>query len=847
MAARRSIMFPNGNGNNGLVALEMSSTTDWFRSGASYQAQTFFMRLRLSPQQNRNVATTGAPLINNLTVDYSIFGLNVSGSINIQVCGVHSTDTAAAGRIRVKNGTRVFYSDLLWTDGSGNWLDLPSDDILMLLESDGAEEWVTIVRPDGTFSEGVRSPLAGFTGFASVGAMNVGAGVGPVGGANGIKGGSLSDVALVRRSLTASERLRIGQGEEVTAVLGTGFAGRHYRLSGPGDLIQTSGTDPAPTLTVVDTGQTTAGLIRLQAGGTISGQRKSDGTAGVAIDTTKMWDGLVFAKNTATGIGELQIPLVNTGSGTDNFEARLMTWPTDNSNPTTAVTPWVRVNSSPVAAGAEVIGTMTYTAGPWRQIEVRSENDPTIRAASLRTGVGTVVEFHGQSEMEYHSRFELYTTDRTLREADTSLAVDNLASYVKNQSRAPLASAYASRARVERGPVENIGPGYGFCALGKQWTALYPGECIMFVQFGIASSGRTAWTNNTAISGTTYLSFGTLGTPNSGEVADVQLATYPDSAKWGSNAILFYPSVSESLTAINAIAGYDAYFFNIGSPTRSFKSLWDLNPNTKSIVVTPHGRAFPIAFSSATNAQLATPGRSDWVTRMAAVDTWAATSPPSGFTLGKSASNNVIIYQDINDTIHPGTGTRASGLVAGRCWFAKAFALPIEQAMGLNTAYVPSALALPATYGRATPDTGTTLTITLPSSALGNWSRRAGSGSMDRLFQISQDAGATWRNLVSVLTSVDADIVGTATLTGNVITIDCADLSSVSNANLRVGWYQSPMTSSTGTNPQYATATLARRAENDLIDGLPVIADARFGTDVVGYPVFNNNLVLTAA
>jgi hypothetical protein len=848
MAARRSIKFPNNNGWAGMVCLQLPSITNFFRAASAFQVGEMFMRLSLNPQANRSFVSGGVSTSNNLLNDLQIFGLVTASVLHIRVGGVHSTSDAGAlaGRLRVRLGLVNLYSPRLWTDAGGNWLNLPSDDFALFLRADGTDMWVTIVRPDGTVEDGAKVAMGAYTGTAATGAMNVGASTNAVVGNNGLQNGCISDVGYIRRALTDAERLRIGRGEEVGDVLGASFSGFHYRLSGVGDLAKTNGTESMGSMTLVDSGQATAGLFRLHSGGTLCGGQSAGNTNGVIIDHSKLWDGVVFGKDRSTNAGAIQVPIQNTGSTASHYEARLLTWPMDNSNPTTAVTPWVQITATPLAAGASVIGSLPHTAGPWRQVEVRSVNDPAIRAASMVTGIGTVVEFHGQSEIEFNCNFQLFTENTALRETNVPQASVNMVSYVKNQCRST-ASVYTPRARVERARIESIAAGYGWTAMAKDWQTLYPNECAMFVNFAVSGQPRTIWTNNTNLPSSTYPAFGTLGTPNSGEVADIQLATYPDSSKWATSGAVFYPSVAESATAATAKANFDAYFYGTGGPTRSFNSLYSLRTVTATPIVTvPHGRAFN-GITSATNAQIATE-LSAWVNRAAGAALFADATPPAGFTSIRAAPNNVILYLDTTDAIHPGvTATRTAGVVSGRAWFGKAFIHAIESVGNLNPNYTASALALPATYGRATPDTGTTLTIALPSSSLGNWARRAGTGAMDRLWEISTDAGATYRQLVTAVTSVDADIAGTATVAGNVVTIECAGLSAVSNANLRVRYYQQPMASSTGTNPQFATEIAARQAENNLIDGALVIPDARYGVEVVGYPLFDHNRVLTAA
>ena len=830
-----------------MVCLQLPAITDFYRSAGAFQVQELFMRLSLSPQACRSYASGGVPVTNNLTNDLQIFGLVTASVIHIRVGGVHSTTDAGAiaGRLRVRLGVVNLYSPRLWTDAGGNWLDLPSDDFALFIRADGVDMWVTIVRPDGTVEDGVKVAMGAYTGTVSTGVVNVGASTNAAGANNGMQNGCMSDVGLIRRALTDAERLRIGRGEEVADVLGT-FAGFHYRMSGVDDLAKTSGTDSIGALTSIDTGQTTPGLFRLHSGGSICGNRKADGTTGVVIDHSKLWDGCVFGKDRATNIGAVQIPIRNTGTDASHFEARLMTWPMSNTNPTTAVTPWLQITSSPLAAGAAVVGSLPHTAGPWLQAEVRSVNDNSIRASSMVTGIGTVVEINGQSEVEFLCNYTLFATDTALRESNTPLAATNMVSYVKNQART-VASVYAPRARVERARVEGITSGYGYTAMAKMWNALYPNECAMFINFAVAGQSRTAWTTNAALPSTAYLSFGTIGTPNSGEVADIHLATFPDPTKWASSGAIFYPSVAESATAATAKANFDAYFYGTGSPARSFNELYSRRTSAAThIAVVPHGRAFN-GITSATNAQLGT-DRANWLLRNDGVELFADTTPPAGFTTTRMAANNVILYVNTGDATHPGPSvTKGGSTVSGRAWFGMGFIHAIERVGALNAGYTPSALALPATYGRAVPDTGTTLTIALPSSGLGNWGRRAGTGSMDRLWLISTDAGSTYRQLVETLTSADADIAGTATVSGNVVTIECAGLAAVSNANLRVLYWQQPMTSSTGTNPQFASETLARQGENNLIDGALVIPDARFGVEVVGYPLFDADRVLTAS
>jgi hypothetical protein len=850
MSARRSIKFPINNGAAGGVSLTMPSITDFFRAAGAFQVGELFMRLSLNPQAHRSIASGGVPTTNNLSTDLQIFGLATTSVIHIRVGGVHSTTDAGAmaGRIRVRFGTSgaVCYSPRLWEDGAGNWYNYPSDDIAMFLRTDGTDFWITIVRPDGTVEDGTKVAMGAYTGTVSTGVIRVGASTNAVAAFNGMQNSSLSDVGYIRRALTADERLRIGLGEEVADVLGT-FSGFHYRLSGVTDLAKTSGTEVMADMTVFDSGQTTPGLFRLHSGGTLCGRRKTDATTGVVIDHSKLWDGCVFGKDRATGTGAVQIPIRNTGSSSSHFEARLMTWAMDNSNPVTTVTPWVRITSSPLAANATTIGTLSHTAGPWRQVEVRSELDNSIRAASMVTGIGTVIDWHGQSEIEFQCIFALLATDTALRESETPVASTNMVSYVKNQARTN-ASVYASRARIERGRVESILPGYGFNALAKLWNSLYPNECAMFINFAVNGQARTTWTTNAALPSTTYLSFGTLGTANSGEVADIHLATFPDPTKWASTGSIFYPSIGESATPATAKAAFDAYFYGTGSPTRTFNDLFSRRTGTATpIMVVPHGRGF-LGATSVDNAALATQ-RDAWIARTDGVESFTGASPPSGYTVTQMAPNNVVLFTDTGDAIHPGPSvTRTAGTVSGRAWFGKAFIHAVERVGNLYPSYSPSSLALPATYGRATPDTGTTLTITLPSSSLGNWARRAGSGSMDRQWLISTDAGATYKQLVTTAVSAVSDIAGTATVSGNVVTIECASLSTVPNALLRVQYYQQAMTSSTGVDPQYASETLARQAENNLIDGQLVIPDARFtGPEVVGYPLYDPDKVLTAA
>lgn len=849
MAARRSIKFPITNGAAGLVALQMPAITDFYRSAGAFQIQELFMRVNLNPQAHRSYTTGGVATGNNLTNDLQIFGLVTASVIHIRVGGIHSTTDAGAmaGRMRVRFGTTgaVCYSPLLWTDGGGNWRDLPSDDFAVFLRADGTNFWVTIHRSDGSIEDGTPVAMGAYTGTVSTGVLRVGASTNAAAGNNGMQNGCMSDVGLARRALTATERLRIGRGEEVADVLGT-FSGFHYRMSGVNDLAKTSGTDVMGDLTVVDTGQATAGLFRLHSGGTILGGNDATNTNGVAIEHAKLWDGLVFGKDRGTNTGAMQIPIKNTGSTASHYEARLMTWPMDNTNPTTAVTPWTQITSSPLAAGASVIGTLSHTAGPWRQVEVRSMNDPDVRAASMVTGIGTVIEWHGQSEVEFNCNFQLTAENTALRETNMPQASVNMVSYVKNQCRST-ASTYTPRARIERARVESISAGYGWTAMAKDWATLYPNECAMFINFAVAGQPRTLWTTNGNLPSSTYPAFGTLGTANSGEVADIQLATYPDSTKWATTGAVFYPSVAESATAATAKANFDAYFYGVGAPTRSFKSLYDRRTVTATPIITvPHGRGFN-GITSATNAQLATE-RANWILRTDGAEQFADATPPTGFTSIRAAPNNVILFTDTGDAIHPGTAvTKGGSTVSGRSWFGKAFIHAIESAANLNPSYTPSALALPATFGRAIPDTGTTLTITLPSSSLGNWARRAGSGSMDRLWLISTDAGATYKQLVTTAVSAVSDIAGTATVSGNVVTIECASLSVVPNALLRVQYYQQPMTSSAVTDPQFATETLARQAENNLIDGALVIPDARFSVEVVGYPLYDPDKILTPA
>ena len=849
MEARRSIKFPITNGAAGLVALQMPAITDFYRSAGAFQIQELFMRMNLNPQSHRSYTTGGVATGNNLTNDLQIFGLVTASVIHMRVGGVHSTTDAGAmaGRIRVRFGTTgaVCYSPKLWEDGAGNWFDLPSDDFAMFLRTDGTEFWVTLHRSDGTIEDGTRVAIGAYTGTVSTGVLRVGASTNAAAGNNGMQNGCMSDVGLARRALTATERLRIGRGEEVADVLGT-FSGFHYRMSGVDDLAQTSGTDVMGPLTPVDTGQATAGLFRLHSGGTILGGNDATNTNGVAIEHAKLWDGLVFGKDRSTNAGAIQVPIKNTGSTASHYEARLMTWPMDNTNPVTTVTPWVQITSSPLAAGASVIGSLPHTAGPWRQVEVRSMNDTSIRAASMVTGIGTVIEWHGQSEIEFNCNFQLTAENTALRETNMPQASVNMVSYVKNQCRST-ASTYTPRARIERARVESISAGYGWTAMAKDWATLYPNECAMFINFAVAGQPRTLWTSNGNLPSSTYPAFGTLGTVNSGEVADIQLATFPDPTKWATSGAVFYPSVAESATAATAKANFDAYFYGVGGPTRTFNSLYALRTISATPIVTvPHGRGFN-GITSATNAQLATE-RANWIARTDGAEQFADATPPTGYTSTRMAPNNVILFVDTGDAIHPGTAvTRTAGTVSGRAWFGKAFIHAIERIGNLNSSYTASALALPSTFARDVPNTGTVLTITLPSSGLGNWARRAGSGSMDRLWLISTDAGSTYRQLVTTAVSATTDIAGTATVAGNAVTITCAGLSAVSDANLRVQYYQQPMTSSASTDPMYASETLARQAENNLIDGALVIPDARYGVEVVGYPLYDHDKILTPA
>ncbi|WP_194745737.1 hypothetical protein [Thermaurantiacus tibetensis] len=816
LASPRSLAFSDRNGAFGQRHwLNAPAFANLYRSGTSRADGVLGITVWQLQQGLRNMDSFNATTDRRTTQCTYIANSTSDGnsSVYIGYYGAAHSNTARRSRFYVRMSapgpSTVEALSEEWT---------VEEPVRVLAVMSGTQFRVDLIRLDGTLISGTPVDASSFNGIASPAACRIGT---DTRAGNSVfssaKSAWVSDLFYARRAPTASDVSALAAGEAPDAVFGSDLD-CHWRLWGPTDLAQTAGA--------VSRGALTLG---------------TDGPLDVEPGPSIWWNGgprRIFARVhqpgyvagfAANGPYQADIPVYirNGGGGATHVEARACVW----QDGATTWRPWVRVTSTPLADGAEVLVDLPGVSfSDWLTIEVRREDDPTVKACTERCGVGPkVVIAEGPSTVQ----IPVGTIPANTNPIWNSLRVhDGLVSAAVVMARLDYPGNTVHAILNDCGQF-----GSGMHGFGWWWRQLCANLGVRRVchvmNWAIPGAARFRWYNDDVLSGS-YRYTGDLTTPGTGCVTDVLLKSCARNGARDITAVFLQPGPQDLPVASQLQVRYNAWLLGSdrtgdgnggsGPPPRHYGQFNLSHPLTALFIMTPrYLGGVSENVSEAGQAAVATLF-SGWRNNLATYYN-AATFPKMWATF----SNDLAFEEQGNpDKVH-----HAAVMLEGAPRFFGRMAYDVAKISGMLPSYNPRVMP-PATFAiNAARDT---ITVTWTPANGGTFVTGNGGPTVGGM-EISTDGGSTW-------SMIDGTLSGsTVTYTG--------DWSAVSDANLRLRWLRGrwpAVVAASTSNADQLAAIIAENAllPNALYETIPAAASAPAWIGP-GVPTFRSEADMTPA